>query len=145
MKTQLKHNRNVLIILIITSLLPVNSCEVANDLLGNETVAELEGVWNVEETSEIFKSTLETYSVSISPDPDNINGVIIDNFYNVGISVKANVSGTSLSLPQQDAEDGYSLSGSGSISGNSREINLDYVVNDGSAQDDHCSAVYTKL
>jgi len=81
MKTQLKHNRNVLIILIITSLLPVNSCEVANDLLGNETVAELEGVWNVEETSEIFKSTLETYSVSISPDPDNINGVIIDNFY----------------------------------------------------------------
>ena len=145
MKTLLKNNRNILIILILTAFLPINSCEVAGDLVGNETVAELEGVWSVDETSEIFKSTLETYSVSISPDPDNMNGVIIDNFYNVGISVRANVSGTSLSIPQQDAEDGYSLSGSGTISNNSNEINLEYVVNDGSAQDDHCTAVYTKL
>ena len=69
------------------------SCEVADDLLGNETVAKLEGEWSCDETSEIFKSTLEVYTVTISPDPDNVNGVIIDNFYNVGISVKANVSG----------------------------------------------------
>lgn len=123
----------------------LNSCEVADDILGgNETVTAIQGDWTVDETSEIFKSTLDVYTVSISPDPDNINGVIIDNFYNVGISVKATVSGNSLTIPNQNAEDGYIVYGSGTISGNMQEMNMSYSVDDGSGQEDNCTAVFTK-
>lgn len=131
---------------IFTVLLALSvSCEDADDLFGNEQIAELEGEWSVDENSEIFdKSTMSTYTVSISADPDNTNGIIIDNFYNVGISVRANVSGNSLTIPNQNAEDGYSVHGSGTISLNRSQISLDYIVNDGSSQDDHCTAIYTK-
>ena len=123
----------------------LNSCEVADDLLGgNETVNAIQGDWTVDETSEIFKSTLDVYSVTISPDADNLNGVIIDNFYNVGISVKATVSGNSLTIPNQNAEDGYTVYGSGTISGNRQEINMSYTVDDGSGQEDNCTALFTK-
>jgi len=127
--------------------LSLSSCELDEDLPGvNETVLEIEGVWDVVEESEIFKTTnTTTYEVTISADPDNMDGVIIDNFYDVGISIKANVSGSSLIIPNQNAEDGYSVHGSGTISNNRQEINMDYVVNDGSAQDDHATAVYTKI
>ena len=126
------------------------SCEVADDLTGNKAVDEILGEWSVDEQSEIFgkstlKSTLDNYNVTISADPDRTNGVIIDNFYNVGISVHATVSGNSITIPNQNAQDGYSVYGSGTVSGNSNEINMDYVVNDGSAQDDHCTAVYSKI
>lgn len=135
----------VIISLVIITLLS-GSCELADDLGGNEAVAELEGEWSVDEDSEIFsKSTLAVYRVTISADPDNLNGVIIDNFYDAGISVKANISGTSIIIPNQEAEDGYTVHGSGTISGNSNEIDMNYVVNDGSAQDDNCTAVYTKI
>jgi len=146
MKTILKNFRaSTFIVSFVLIALVCVSCEVADDFTGNEAVAELEGNWSVDEESSVFgKSTLSVYTVSISADPDNLNGVIIDNFYNVGISVKANVSGTSLTIPNQEAEDGYTVYGSGTISGNSNEIDMNYVVNDGSAQDDNCTAVFTK-
>jgi hypothetical protein len=128
----------------ISLLLILNSCEVADNLL-NGTVGELEGDWSCNETSEIFKSTSSVYTVTISADPDNLNGVIIDNFYDVNISVKATVSGRSFVISNQNAQDGYTVYGSGTINANNDEITLNYVVNDGSTQDDHVSAVYTKL
>ncbi len=149
MKT-MYHNLKALktIILVTAIFLLTVSCEV-DDLIGNGVIAEIEGEWDVDEESEIFgksakKSTLGTYVVYISADPDNSNGIIIDNFYNVGISVKANVGGNSITIPNQNAEDGYSVYGSGTISGNRNTINLSYTVNDGSTQDDHCTAVYTR-
>jgi hypothetical protein len=145
MKTLQNNRFRILAVILLGLMIILNSCELADDLVGNETVAELEGNWSVDETSEYFKSTLTVYTVTISPDPDNVNGVIIDNFYDVGISVRANVSGNSLNIPNQNAEDGYTVYGSGTISNNSREIEMNYVVNDGSAQDDHATATYTKL
>jgi hypothetical protein len=129
-------------------MLATVSCEV-DDLIGNSAIVEIEGEWLVDEESEIFgkstmKSTLATYTVTISADPENTNGIIIDNFYNVGISVRANVSGSSITIPNQNAEDGYSVYGSGTISGNRNTINMSYTVNDGSAQDDNCTAVMNK-
>ncbi len=127
-------------------ILLLASCEVANDLLGgNETVAAIEGDWSCDETSSIFKSTNSVYTVTISADPDNVNGIIIDNFYDVNISVKATLTGKSVIIPNQNAQDGYTVYGSGTISSNDQEINLTYVVNDGSAQDDHVTAAYTKI
>jgi len=146
MKTKVRLN-NLAVVLCFSLLMILSGCEVADDLLGNEVISEIEGEWSVDETSEVFgkKSTLSVYTVTISPDPDNLNGIIIDNFYNVGISVRANVSGSSITIPNQEAEDGYTVYGSGTISGNRNEIDMSYVVNDGSAQDDNCTADYTKL
>lgn len=147
MKTHLNKLKTLQVLFIFSALaITAVSCEVADDLLDNEAVAQLEGEWSVDESSEVFdkKSTLSVYTVTISADPDRMNGVIIDNFYNVGISVRATRSGNSLTISNQNAEDGYSVYGSGTISGNNNEINMSYTVNDGSAQDDNCTAIFTK-
>jgi hypothetical protein len=144
-KTQIM-KLNFTIIPGLVLLLAMASCEVANDVLGgNQTVTEIQGEWSVDETSQYFKSTMDVYSVTFSPDPDNPNGIIIDNFYNVGISVKGNVSGGSITIPNQNAQDGYVVHGSGTISNNRQEINMDYIVDDGSGVEDHCTAILTKL
>jgi len=130
-------------LLIVTAVM--NSCEIADELAGgNPTVAKLEGEWTCDENSEIYKSTLSVYSVAISPDPDDENGIIIDNFYGINAAVYATVSGMTLVIGQQTAEGGYDISGSGIISSNFEEINWTYTVDDGSGVIDHVTAVYTK-
>jgi hypothetical protein len=139
----LRFSRFIMILLGV--LLVINSCDVADDLLGgNPTVAKLEGDWTCDETSEIFKSTSSVYAVTISPDADNENGIIIDNFYGISAAVYATVSGMSLTIANQTAEGGYTISGSGIISSNYQEINWAYNVDDGSGVVDHVTAVYTK-
>jgi hypothetical protein len=121
------------------------SCETIDELTGSAaTVAKLEGEWTCDEQSEIFKATAEVYTVTLSADADNNAGVIIDNFYGLNASAKANVSGMSLIIPNQDVEGGFSVSGSGTISSNFEKINLTYTVDDGSGTVDHVTAVYTK-
>jgi hypothetical protein len=132
-------------LILLGLVLIVNSCDVAEDLLGgNPTVAKLEGDWTCDETSEIFKSTSSVYAVTISGDPDNDNGIIIDNFYGINAAVYATVSGMSLNIDSQTAEGGYIISGSGIIASNYQEINWTYIVDDGSGVVDHVTAVYTK-
>jgi len=146
MKTIVKKDRiQVIFILMAGIVFLLNSCELADDFTGNATVAKIEGDWSCDETSEIFKSTGSVYSVTVSADPDNGNGVIIDNFYDVNIAVRATVAGSSLIIGNQTAEDGYEVSGSGTISSNFEEINLNYNVDDGSGVVDHVTAVYTKI
>lgn len=130
---------------VLCLLLLISSCEIADDLVGvNATVAKLEGEWTCDENSEIYKSTSSVYSVTISPDPDDDNGVIIDNFYGVNAAVYASVSGMNLIISNQTAEGGYEISGSGIIASNYEEINWTYNVDDGSGVIDHVTALYTK-
>ena len=127
----------------------VNSCEITDDILGNVTVSKLSGEWICDENSEYFdkKSTASAYSVYISADVDNVNGVLIDGFYQLGdIGVKANVSGLTITIPEQVVEGGYTiLSGTGAISGNYKEIEWSYDVNIGGDAIDNVTATYTKL
>jgi len=148
MKVTFRKNKFSGVLFFIMSLFWIlNSCEVADDLLGvNATVAKLEGGWSCDETSEIYrKSTSSVYSVTLSPDPDNDNGLIIDNFYGINAPVYATVSGMSLIVNNQTAEGGYEISGSGIISSNYQKINWTYTVDDGSGVIDHVTAVYTKV
>ena len=134
-----------LVYILLGVVLIINSCDVAEDLLGgNPTVAKLEGDWTCDETSEIFKSTSSVYAVTISADPDNDSGIIIDNFYGISAAVYATISGMSLNIESQTAEGGYTISGSGIIASNYQEINWTYNVDDGSGVVDHVTAVYTK-
>ena len=124
----------------------VNSCEIADDLLGNEAVAKLVGEWRCIEEGSLRKSTQDAYTVQISEDFDKIGGVIIDNFYDVNIRVRANVTGKTIIIPNQDTEDNYTVYGSGIISSNSNEITLSYSVDDNSGGAiDELEAVYTKV
>ncbi len=137
--------RKLVFLAFIIPFLVTYSCEVVDELTGGAaTVAKLEGEWTCDEQSEIFKATAEVYTVTLSADADNSSGVIIDNFYGLNASARANVSGMSLIIPNQDVEGGFSVSGSGTISSNFEKINLTYTVDDGSGTVDHVTAVYTK-
>ena len=137
--------RKFFLLAFIVPLLSAYSCETIDTLTGGAaTVAKLEGEWTVDEQSEIFKATSEVYIVTLSANADNASGVIIDNFYGLNASAKANVSGMSLIIPNQNVEGGFSVSGSGTISSNFEKINLSYTVDDGSGTVDHVTAVYTK-
>jgi hypothetical protein len=139
----------ILPVFLTNLLLMVNSCELTNDIIGNVAVTKLEGEWNCDEDSEYFKkkSTSSAYSVYISPDPDNENGLLIDGFYNLGdIGVKAEVYGLSITIPEQIVEGGYKiLSGNGIVSSNYREITWTYNINIGGDAVDHVTATYTKV
>jgi len=132
---------------LIALLAIFSGCET-DDLLGvNPTVRALEGDWTCDEDSELLKkSTLDVYAVYLSPDADNKNGVLIDNFYGLGfgVSAKATVSLTSITLPVQELLGGFTVSGSGTISNNNSQIEWSYTVDDGSGIIDHVTAVYTK-
>jgi hypothetical protein len=135
----------VLFPVILMVVLFTLSCDPNNDLTGvAATVAKLEGDWTCDEQSEIYKATTEVYTVTISPDPDNTSGVIIDNFYGLHIPAKANIAGMSLIISNQTLEGGFSVSGSGTISSNFKVIDMAYNVDDGSGVIDHATAVYTK-
>jgi hypothetical protein len=137
--------RKLFLLALLLPLFFTYSCETIDTLTGAAaTVAKIEGEWTCDEQSEIFKATAEVYTVTISADADNTSGVIIDNFYGLNASAKANVSGMSLIIPNQNVEGGFSVSGSGTISSNFEKINLTYTVDDGSGTVDHCTAVYTK-
>lgn len=134
----------------LVALLMVTSCEVADDLLGSgENLEKIEGTWSVEEESEYYKSTassMSVYTVSISLDPSNTSGIIIDNFYGVGISVRANVSGRSIIIPNQNTDDDYTVYGSGTINSSYNSITLDYEVDDNSGgAPDNVTAEFTKI
>ncbi len=142
----MKANTNKVMILLAGVLLMLtNSCELGDDLLGNATISKIEGDWNCAEVSKYFKkSTSENYVVTISPDADNDNGILIDGFYHLGdIGVKAEVSGNNITIPSQTMEGGYViLSGQGLISGN--KITWEYKINIGGNTIDDVTAVYTR-
>lgn len=148
MKTFIKKNRFSGFLVSLVILIPLfNSCEVANDIIVNVTVSKIKGNWSCDENSQYFKkSTTSVYDVTISPDADNDNGVIIDGFYNLGdLGVKANVSGLTITIPQQDMEGGFTiLNGSGFISSNYKVITWSYDINIGGDAVDYVTAVYTK-
>ncbi len=141
------NTNNVLILLAGLLLTLTNSCELTDDLPGNETISKIEGDWNCTEVSEYFKkSTSENYLVTISPDADNDNGILIDKFYHLGdIGVKAEINGLTITIPEQTMEGGYVIkSGTGVISSNYKEINWKYSINIGGGAIDDATAIYIK-
>lgn len=151
MKNTILYKRSLIAgFVALAALLAFHSCEVADDLLGSvEDLEKLEGTWSVDEESEYYKSTasaMSVYTVSITVDPDNTSGVIIDNFYGVGISVRANVSGRSIIIPNQNTDDDYTVYGSGTINSSYSTISFDYVVDDNSGgAPDNVTAEFTKV
>jgi hypothetical protein len=141
----LKSVRLFSILMLFLPLILIQSCETVDQLTGAAaTISKIEGNWTCDEQSEIYKATLETYTVTISADPDKASGVIIDNFYGLNSAAKATITGMSVIISNQTMDGGFSVSGSGTISSDFETIHLSYEVDDGSGQVDHVTAVYTK-
>jgi len=140
----MKSIRSLTLAIIISLFL--YSCEDLSDTLTSAEIAQkLEGSWQCDETSTIFKSTEDIYSIYISPSETDSTRIFISNFYQLGNDVEATalVNGYTMTIPTQLIAGDYEVRGSGSISSNLKEISLSYYVDDGSGQEDEVEAVYT--
>jgi hypothetical protein len=128
--------------LLVTAILITQSCEDTNDKT-NDPRDNITDTWQCKETSEVFKQT--TYTVDITKSYSDSTKIFIDNFYQIGVGskVSAKLSNSSLTIPNQTL-DGFTITGSGSVTNSYKTINLSYTVNDGSGTD-HVTAVYTKI
>jgi hypothetical protein len=132
-------------LLFLTMVVFVPGCEPDSGFTGDAaTVVKLEGEWTCDEQSEIYKATQEIYAVEISADLHSENGILIDNFYEINATASATVSGMNLYISTQTIGANFTISGSGTIASNYKQINLSYTVDDGSGTVDHVTAVYTK-
>ncbi len=131
-------------IIISSIMLIAFSCELIDDT-GNMSVAErLEGRWEVQEDPIDFKSTKDAYIVYIDIYEVDSNTIAIDNFFELDAEVTATISGMTLTLPEQEFANGYTVYGSGVISNNYKTITWRYYVDEGSGTWHESNPVYTK-
>ncbi len=83
--------------------------------------------WSLNETYTItgWGTDTDTYTITITKSSATSNGIIISNFGGVGYTVEATVSGSTLTISDSVTDDGdvYSVTGSGSVSGNTLSLN----------------------
>jgi hypothetical protein len=82
--------------------------------------------------------------MSVTSSSTGVSNIIINNFYDIGISVSASINGNSLTIPNQTINDqgvAFTVSGSGQLSGNI--LTLTYNISAG-AESDSCTATCTK-
>ena len=132
--------------MILIALL-FSSCE---DLGGPDTGDNrdrLVDTWKVVDESSPLKSGQIAYWVEIEKDPDKQTMIRIYSFNYLGddIYALASLSGTSLTLPQQELPGGWTVQGSGEIQKNWNEILWTYTVDDGSGMLEQVTAVYTRI
>jgi len=128
------------------------SCEKENLDNVSDIREKIEGQWNVQEDSELLKSTNTTnYIVNILSSDLDTSIILIDNFYQVGWGIYAEGeirNGKIYLSPYQEIGDNYGtftiVSGTGSISSNYSQILWTYVIDDGTGNIDHIQATYTK-
>lgn len=140
--------KNILYLIAFSTILLLNSCEdLLNDLTSAEIAQKLEGSWQCDENSSIFKSTQDIYSVYIYMSDSDSTRIFISNFYALGESIGATalVNGYSITIPIQTLEGGFEVGGTGTISSDLKEISWNYTVDDGSGEIDEVEAVYTSL
>ncbi len=113
------------------------------DVCQTETRAKFFGSYNVSENC--TPSGNFNYQMTIVTSAAGPLSVIINNFYGVGASVTATVSGANITVPNQTVTtqgEALTYSGSGQITGNI--LTMSYSASQGAATD-NCSATCTKL
>ncbi len=124
-------------------------CTSCQDLLTVLDTADprnnLVATWKCDEQGSYKKSAAEIYRVDIEKHPGDSSRVLIYNFYNIDAVAEAVLNGRILTLPEQNLEGGYKVSGRGEIQADWDEITWSYAVDDGSGQSNEVTAVYTKM
>lgn len=85
------------------------------------------------------------YTATIAASSAIVNQIIITNFgeYGTGFTVKADVSGMTFTVPEQNVE-GITLSGNGVIDTVTKKITVSFGVRDEFNQTDACTGMWTK-
>ncbi len=106
-----------------------------------EERAKFLGTWAV--TDACTLSNTSTYTCTIDKSSSAINKVLIDNMWGLFSNpVEATVDGSSVDVALQEPDgDGYTISGSGTISGT--EISWSYSITDPTSQVDDCTSTWT--
>ncbi len=139
--------RPVILSLFIIFALSV-SCE--EDLRGDKDslIDKLdETTWTVDESSSVFKSARNAYSVDIFRHESDSNRIRIYNFYQLGFGVNAaaRISGNTLILDTQTLDNTFIiLQGSGEVSSNVRRMDWTYTIELGTGETDEVTAVYSR-
>jgi hypothetical protein len=107
---------------------------------------KLQGHWQCDEISSIYKSTNSIYYVNIDIYPTDSNKIVITNFYGLGnnVDVTARINGMSIDIPSQTT-DGSTFTGSGLIAKDFNTINWSYTVDIGDGSIDEVTATYTRI
>lgn len=105
------------------------------------TTAQFTGNWVLSENCDL--SGTDTYSLTIATSALADYTLNIGNFWNAFTNtVTATVSGTNLTIANQDPDnDGYTVSGSGTVSGNT--MTLSFTISDGT-DTNTCTATLAK-
>jgi pSer/pThr/pTyr-binding forkhead associated (FHA) protein len=127
------------LILPFLLLITFFSCQKDDE---KDTDANIVGTWVCEENSKNLGTSF--YSVYINPHSSISNRVVIDNFYNLGVTeshAQVEVNGNQLNLFLQNVH-GFDVSGSGTLI-NDSQINMTFIADDGSGSD-NVTATFTK-
>lgn len=124
--------------ILFTSVLIMQSCTKDNDLLDDGDIREsFMGNWSATDNC-----TKQTYGVEIDIDNSNSSQVIIENFANLGQDAKAVIAGSSIYVENQDIGGGYKVSGNGKLTGSI--IIWSMYSFESSAESRDCSATFSK-
>ncbi len=127
-----------LLTVITITILFLGSCEPFGD-----EADTLEGTWNCTENSSEYG--YQAYEVNIIYLKSDSSRIGIDNFYNLGKGkmATADIDIWDLNLSAQTI-DGFKITGSGTISGNLRKMDITYQVDDGSGTIDKVTSSYER-
>ena len=113
--------------------------------VGIATRDDFLGIWQCEEY-DANQGMIATFQVVIEPHLSEPSKIIIDNFNLLGIGYKAEaiVSNTFVEIVLQTIG-GITVSGDGFISDKNRMMEIQYILDEGTGQEETIQASFTKL
>jgi hypothetical protein len=140
--------KKILLFTLLPAMVFLYSCEdLLTDKSAAEIAIEISGVWSCDEDITL-KSTMDNFTVEIWPTEFDSTTVYIGNFNGLGSDIISEAiinNNYTLTIPNQTLTGGFDVRGSGTISQNLKEINLNYFVDDGSGIEDEFNATLTFL
>ena len=130
------------IILNVVLMVSLTACEIIVVESDYDYRSTIHGHYRLEEFSQTYNQYYR-YEVEISQSSWGSSTIVINNFYNEGLSVRAEVHGNQIYIPAQTVR-GYRIEGSGNIYSN--EIELTYRAWDtySTNRTDFCEATLWK-
>lgn len=132
---------------ILSLMLFTNSCEFVEEIDPDENDDPRDNIvdtWKSTEISGIYGKS--SYLVDIAKEPLDSTGLIMSNFYNLGVDaeVKGTLNGYKINIYNQVVDENE-ISGEGIIAVDFSGIDFVYEVDDGSGEVDNVSAEFTRM